>query len=167
MKRQTRIFAFLLSMILVVLSFQLPAMGAEDITQDAPTTTTTQSAPASSTLTESDGLPLGKGEKTTEELQAMTLDPATVPEVLSLASAQQKGHVNRLKEQETSLSTVTFQNKNGTKTTYIFNSPVKYIDEQGNVQDKSTALTLQSNGYAMLNNSVKAYFSQKQRTAFG
>ncbi len=104
---------------------------------------------------------LGVGEKTIIELQSMQLDPADLPEVISVQKADEKGHVNRLREQETDLCTVIYQNRDGKKTTYLFSRPVKYVDANGAVRDKSTALTQPNRSgvaYAMEDNDVKVYF---------
>ena len=58
-----------------------------------------------------------------------TLDAADVPAVITQAEIEQYQHVNRLYEQEPDLYTVIFQNRDGSKTVYLFGSPVKYVDE--------------------------------------
>lgn len=104
---------------------------------------------------------LKPGEKTIEELQAMTVDLTALPEVIRSDVALEKGHVNRLKVQEKNLNTVIYQNDDGTKSTYIFARPVKYIDDSGEVKDKSSkvsAFMSDRYSYAMLENSTKVYF---------
>lgn len=104
----------------------------------------------------------GRGEKSLEELKRMSLNVTDLPEMISIDEAVQKGHVNRLREQENSLYTVAFQNKNGGKTVYLFADPVKYKDENGVVRDKSTKVQPMADGanaYAMIHNSVRVYFS--------
>ncbi len=102
------------------------------------------------------------GDLAFDDLQKLSVDVNALPEFINVDTAVAKGHVNRLYLQESSLNTVIYQNRNGTKSTYIFSKPVKYVDETGKVQDKSSKLSRLSDGvypYAMLNNSVKAYFS--------
>ncbi len=101
------------------------------------------------------------GELSVTELATMQVDPGKIPEVIPLAEAQERGLVNRLYAQETSLSTVLFQRQNGEKTAYVYSRPVKYVDADGTVRDKSAAVSALLNAthaYAMQNNSVKAYF---------
>lgn len=105
---------------------------------------------------------LGEGEKTLAELMNMSVDVKTLPECVDQTLALKKGHVNRLIAQENSLSTVIFQNKDGTRSTYLYAKPVKYIDESGNIRDKSSkisALTDRSFSYGMVENSTQVYFS--------
>ena len=109
---------------------------------------------------------LGLGEKTFAELQAMTVDLDAIPEFIDPAAALEKMHVNRLALQETNSNTVIYQNKNGSKSTYIFASPVKYIALDGNVRDKSSSIDAVLStvyAYAMQDNSVKAYFPKDVR----
>ena len=59
-------------------------------------------------------------EKTISELKEMEVDVSSLPSFIDSSNALQKGHVNRLRSSEKNLSTVVFQNKDGTETTYIF-----------------------------------------------
>ncbi len=104
---------------------------------------------------------LEPGDVPLEQLSSMpVLTAAALPEFIRAEGAAEKQHVNRVEEQETNLSTVIFQNKDGTKTSYIFAAPVKYFALDGSVRDKSTALTTGVPGYAysMLDNSVRVGF---------
>ncbi len=63
------------------------------------------------------------------------LDISTVPEAVGYELAYERGHVKRLYEEESDLNTVIFLNADGTETLYLFNYPVKYLDESGEVRD--------------------------------
>lgn len=100
-------------------------------------------------------------EKTISELKEMEVDVSSLPSFIDSSNALQKGHVNRLRSSEKNLSTVVFQNKDGTETTYIFMQPVKYIDDNGNVKDKSAKISSvidTTYSYGMLDNNTKIYF---------
>lgn len=100
-------------------------------------------------------------EKTVFELQEMEVDTSSLPSFIETNYALQKGHVNRLKSAEKNLNTVVFQNKDGTETTYIFIRPVKYVDENGEVKDKSDKIAPiihATYSYGVLNNNSKIYF---------
>lgn len=100
-------------------------------------------------------------EKTVYELQEMEVDTSSLPSFIEANYALQKGHVNRLKSAEKNLNTVVFQNKDGTETTYIFIRPVKYVDENGEVKDKSDKIAPiihATYSYGVLNNNSKIYF---------
>ena len=65
-----------------------------------------------------------------------TLSEADVPEIIGYEGAVAKNHIARLYEDEGSdLNKVVFLNSDGTKTMYLFDFPVKYIDEAGSVED--------------------------------
>lgn len=104
---------------------------------------------------------LNSDEKTFSELKIMSVDVASLPDFIDSAKALQKGHVNRVRSKEPNLSTVVYQNNDGTETTYIFMRPVKYVDANGDVRDKSRAISSVTDttySYAMLENSTKVYF---------
>jgi len=106
------------------------------------------------------------GDLTPEELATAELSPEDIPDLVSAEAIAEKGHVHRLWEQETDLSTVVFQNQDGTKTAYLFAQPVKYVDEDGIVRDKRNTLTdaisnpAYVNDYAYVNtcNDIKTYY---------
>ena len=111
----------------------------------------------------SDALSKKPGDKTLSELQKMEVDTLSLPEVIDSETAIRKGHVNRIAQQESSLNSIAFQNKDGTKTAYLFSSPVKYFDSEGNVKDKRTTIQPSNKtgyAYAMEDNSVKVFFPE-------
>lgn len=64
------------------------------------------------------------------------LEKETVPEIIGYDYAVSKAHVQRLYEEEgDDLNRVVFLNADGTQTAYIFDFPVKYIDERGTIKD--------------------------------
>ena len=104
---------------------------------------------------------LGRGEKTYAELQKMSVDLASLPTFINAEVALEKKHVHRVKEQEENLRTVIYQNQDGSKSTYLFAQPVKYVDENGTVKDRSTKISAINSGvyaYGMTDNLTKAYF---------
>lgn len=65
------------------------------------------------------------------------LDEETIPEAIDYDEVLQRGHCERLTEKEDTLNKVVFANTDGTQSCYIFNYPVKYINEAGDTVDKS------------------------------
>ena len=63
------------------------------------------------------------------------LDPATVPDAVGMETALSRVHIERLYEEETGLNDAVFLNPDGSKTLYMFDYPIKYIDENGKVRD--------------------------------
>ncbi len=93
-------------------------------------------------------------------VEKLVLSEDDVPEVIDFAEAQEKGHVLRLRSKESDDNTVVFLNDDNTETMYLFAEPVKYTDEHGNIKDKSTALSLESDAYTMAQNDVKVRFAR-------
>ena len=60
-------------------------------------------------------------------------DTLEVPGFVSQAQIEEHGHISRLSDEET-LNTLVYLNRDGTKTKYIMDYPVKYIDENGNTK---------------------------------
>ena len=109
------------------------------------------------------------GDLTEKELQTAKLTESDTPEVVDDALIQKNEHVNRLWEQEDALNTIVFQNKNGSKTMYVYAAPVKYKDKTGKVKDKKNKLSEQdiepelAEDYGLTNpeNDVRTYFPKK------
>ncbi len=68
---------------------------------------------------------LAAGDLPLDELVDARLDDADIPAVISRELADARQHVNRLYEQECDDCTVMFQNRDGSKTIYIFSVSVK------------------------------------------
>ena len=104
-----------------------------------------------------------------QQLQTMVLPEEDRPEAVESYLVEQKGHVLRLREQEEDLNTVVFQNRDGNKTMYYFDQPVKYVDENGNIKDKKTTVTSVIDkaeystdyGFVTGDNDIKTYFPKK------
>ncbi len=92
----------------------------------------------------------------TEEI--FILPVSDLPETISREDAIARGHVARLKSEETDMHSVIFRNSDGTKSLYMFASPVKYQSTDGTIRDKSTALTQTASGYSMTDNNVHVTF---------
>ena len=103
-----------------------------------------------------------EGDLSPQQLATKELTAAEVPEFLDLQEAKDKGHVQRLWAQEPELNTVMFQNRDGTKTMYYLGYPVKYVDTDGVVRDKSSLLTSETErtGYQYVNkaNDIKTWY---------
>ena len=119
-----RVVSFLLCVAIMAMSIPMVAGALDYGDFDEETPVSTAENPTSASVTaESEwtspvvqDVPLGLGEKTVAELQTMRVEDVALPETISLDVARQKGHVNRLYEQETDLQTVIFQNQSGNMT---------------------------------------------------
>ena len=75
------------------------------------------------------------GTATAEDIYGV-LDESIVPAAIDYNEAVEKNHIARCYEDEgTDLNKIIFLNIDGTKTMYIFDFPVKYVDGNGNIQD--------------------------------
>lgn len=99
-------------------------------------------------------------EEYSELMAAMEL-PSFIPE----ADAREAGHIQRLQEYADSLDTIGFRNMDGSKTLYVFSSPVRYRDKTGQVRDgdpeiQAASSTMQEQGYRYYNDfgELEAYF---------
>jgi hypothetical protein len=95
------------------------------------------------------------------ELQSKEIPDYDRPEAIEKGLVVENGHVARLYKKESDLRTVIFANKDGTETAYIFDEPVKYIDENGKIVDKSNRLySVYADEYAYVNkdNDIRTYF---------
>ena len=103
-----------------------------------------------------------EGDLSIEELQVAKLDDKDTPEIVGQENIEEKGHVNRLWEQEEDLNSIVFQNRDGTKTMYYYNYPVKYKDANGKIRDKSNKISQTSGGdYTNAENDINTYFPKK------
>ena len=75
----------------------------------------------------------------------LVLDKAAVPSLLSYEKAVSQGHVLRLREEE-ELHTIVFLNKDGTKSMYMFDENIKYLDSNNVVKEKTNKLKLNNDG---------------------
>ena len=120
-------------------------------------------------------LPNTTGDLTLEQLETAQLSSEDIPEYISQQDIEEKGHVNRLREQEPNDNTIVFQNRDGTKTAYFFSNPVKYTDNNGNIKDKHSKLDSKNipakysekYGYVNQQNDIKTYFPKQMETNQG
>ena len=153
----------MLCIIMLMLNAQLFVFAVDEAPPDAENTPDTATPEATLPAeTPSENLfELGEGELPYAQLQALSPLDVALPETITRAQAIEKGHVNRLYAQEKTLGAVLYQNQNGTKTAYVFDKPVKYVDADGNIKDKNTTIAatgIAGYAYAMTENSFSAYF---------
>ena len=154
--RKIRLLAFILTLCLTIgaLPLYVFADGTETELPKQITETTNENLTA---------FQLGLGEKSVAELENMTLSAADIPASITRETVEAKDHVLRLREQEADLNTVIFQNRDGGKTVYLFGSPVKYVDANGNIRDKSTMLVSENvtvNGKTYAHSATDNFFGQ-------
>ena len=102
----------------------------------------------------------------TDEQYGKLFSSLDIPSFISEEDAKAAKHVKRLEEYEDSYDKIGYKNADGTNTLYIFSSPVKYMDENGELQDadpniSETTGTEKSEGYSFVNDygELKTYFA--------
>ncbi len=94
--------------------------------------------------------------ETTPEISAELL--ASLPETLDAMAIADMGHLSRLYNEETEMNTVVFDNGNGSRSAYIFDEDIKYIDSDGNTVDKSNKLEAVIGGYTNPKNDINVFY---------
>ena len=95
-----------------------------------------------------------------EELpaKATQLFPVDIPAPLHDVLISERNHISRIRDEETELNSAIFENKDGSRTLYIFGEKIKYIAMDGKIKDKSNRLAEFDSGYQTLNNDIHTVF---------
>ena len=160
MKRKKHLFTVLL-LAISLLSTSIPVYALENGNADNENSTSEESIEEADRNLLKDLMP---GDLSLVELSDKELDDYEIPEVISVKDIKEKEHANRLFAQETDDYSIVFQNKDGSKTMYYFDEPVKYTDENGTVCDKSTKLSeVDKEGYAFVSaeNDINVYMPEQ------
>lgn len=160
MKKKKHLFTVLL-LAISLLSTSIPVYAQENGNADNENSTSEESFEEADRNLLKD---LKPGDLSLVELSDKELDDYEIPEVISVKDIKEKEHANRLFAQETDDYSIVFQNKDGSKTMYYFDEPVKYTDENGTVCDKSTKLSeADKDGYAFVSaeNDINVYMPEQ------
>lgn len=83
------------------------------------------------------------------------LTEQNLPDVIDAETAIADGYVARLNSEERSLSEVVLEKDDGTRALYLFDENVKYIDENGEVADKSNNAVRKGRAFVNEGNDVE------------
>jgi len=83
------------------------------------------------------------------------LTEQNLPDVIDSETAIKDGYVARLNSEEQSLSEVVLEKDDGTRALYLFSENVKYIDENGDVADKSNNAVRKGRAFVNEGNDVE------------
>lgn len=83
------------------------------------------------------------------------LTEQNLPDVIDAETAIADGYVARLNSEEQSLSEVVLEKDDGTRALYLFSENVKYIDENGDVADKSNNAVRKGRAFVNEGNDVE------------
>lgn len=160
MKKKKHLFTVLL-LAISLLSTNIPVYAQGNGNADNENSTNEESFEEADRNLMKDLLP---GDLDLVELSNKELEDYEIPEVISAKDIKEKEHANRLFAQETDDYSIVYQNKDGSKTMYYFDEPVKYTDENGTVCDKSTKLSeSDKDGYAFVSadNNINVYMPEQ------
>lgn len=160
MKKKKHLFTVLL-LAISLLSTSIPVYAQGNGNADNENSTNEESFEEADRNLMKDLLP---GDLDLVELSNKELEDYEIPEVISAKDIKEKEHANRLFAQETDDYSIVYQNKDGSKTMYYFDEPVKYTDENGTVCDKSTKLSeSDKDGYAFVSadNDINVYMPEQ------
>lgn len=160
MKKKKHLFTVLL-LAISLLSTSIPVYAQGNGNADNENSTNEESFEEADRNLMKDLLP---GDLDLVELSNKELEDYEIPEVISAKDIKEKEHANRLFAQETDDYSIVYQNKDGSKTMYYFDEPVKYTDENGTVCDKSTKLSeSDKDGYAFVSadNNINVYMPEQ------
>lgn len=108
---------------------------------------------------------IGRSVYASEITEKELLEDSELSEALVEGGVTDTNHVERLEIKEPDLNTIIYANYDGTETAYIFDEEVKYIDGNGEVQDKSNEITyIESDvigdkfSYINKDNNINTYF---------
>lgn len=110
---------------------------------------------------------------TLETGQISLVSLSDIPDVISVEEVRSKGYVERMRSEE-SMNSVVYRDADGTRTAYYFSMPIKYIDENGDIIDKSNRLSpissksgysIDKYSFANTSNNSKIFFPKILKSA--
>ena len=87
--------------------------------------------------------------------EKISIEYANIPEQLDVVELKAQGFSARVKSEETDLSDIVLEKNDGTRALYIFDSPVKYISDDGDVVDKSNKVIKKGNVFKSESNDIE------------
>ena len=94
-------------------------------------------------------------EKAEEQIVKTAVSEENLPDNLDAETIIADGYVARLNSEEQSLSEIVLEKEDGTRSLYLFGENVKYIDENGEVADKSNNAIRRGRAYVNEGNDVE------------
>lgn len=87
--------------------------------------------------------------------EKISIEYASIPEQLDVEELKAQGFSTRVKSEETDLSDIVLEKNDGTRALYIFDSPVKYISDDGDVIDKSNKVIKNGSAFNSESNDIE------------
>ena len=94
-------------------------------------------------------------QESESEIVRTELTEQNLPDVIDAETVTADGYVARLNSEEQSLSEVVLEKDDGTRALYLFSENVKYIDENGEVADKSNNAVRKGRAFVNEGNDVE------------
>lgn len=87
--------------------------------------------------------------------EKISIEYASIPEQLDVEKLKAQGFSARVKSEETNLSDIVLEKNDGTRALYIFDSPVKYMSDDGTIIDKSNKVIKSGNAFKSESNDIE------------
>lgn len=94
-------------------------------------------------------------EQAEEQIVRTAVSEENLPDSLDAEKVIADGYVARLNSEEQSLSEIVLEKEDGTRSLYLFGENVKYVDENGEVADKSNDAVRRGRAYVNEGNDVE------------
>lgn len=145
MHQRTRFISFLLVVSILLSTLYLPAVAEDTAVPQAV-------SPAISSVPET------VANAPAELLQGIPVDfeNEAILQYVDQDVFRASNHIKRLPQEET-LDTYVYLNQDGTKSVYFMEENVKYVDANGNVQNKDISLKETKNGFTTVKNDVSVF----------
>lgn len=98
----------------------------------------------------------------TDASQAIAVEEFKIPDIVKQTDPSADKFVGRVKDDETDLYSFVLESETGARTLKIFDFPVKYVDDNGQIKDISTDIKrLPDGSHTTAENNIKTTFSKK------
>lgn len=146
MNQRRRLISFLLLVCILLSTLYLPSGASVAFVSSQ------EDSSASSVVSENSQL-------LTPEISAgipVDLENDAILQYVNQDAFREANHTMRLPSEET-LDTYVYLNEDGSKTVYFMDENVKYVDDEGNIQNKDVSLVETKNGYTVAQNDISVF----------
>ncbi|MGM9646754.1 MAG: Ig-like domain-containing protein [Eubacteriales bacterium] len=148
--------------LLLVFSLLIPLLSPLTAIAETQTATAIPTAPSEDIRMDAEAAPAVSEIEYDGPVQGEALTNDNLPFAMTETDAALEGLIGRVKDAERDLHSVVFANADGGLTLYYYNEPVKYVDEDGNIRDKSNKLSTRLDGnFETVASDIQAIFPKQ------
>ena len=148
--------------LLLVLSLLTPLLSPLAAIAETQTAIATPTAPSEDIRMNAGTAPAVSEIEYDSPVQGEALTNDNLPFAMTETDAALEGLIGRVKDAERDLHSVVFANADGGLTLYYYNEPIKYVDEDGNIRDKSNKLSTRLDGnFETVASDIQAIFPKQ------